>query len=96
MSEQAIIRGITRPQINTQAIRVNIHIIILQYIINCIEKSLISKIIILIGVAPNIREWFTAIDQSGNGRVSALELQAALTNSDWSRFSMETCTLMIS
>ncbi|CAD5118626.1 DgyrCDS7314 [Dimorphilus gyrociliatus] len=47
------------------------------------------------GVTQNIREWFTAIDQSGNGRVSALELQAALTNSDWSRFSMETCILMI-
>lgn len=82
-------------RINIKAIKVNIYMIILQ--LQKIRKwCIIPKIIVSIGIAPNIREWFTAIDQSGNGRVSALELQAALTNSDWSRFSMETCTLMIS
>ena len=39
--------------------------------------------------------WFVAIDASGSGTISATELQAALTNADWSPFNDETCQLMI-
>lgn len=39
--------------------------------------------------------WFQALDADGTGELSASELQAALTNSDWSPFDEETCTMMI-
>ncbi|XP_022258374.1 programmed cell death protein 6-like isoform X2 [Limulus polyphemus] len=42
-----------------------------------------------------IWEWFKAVDQEGNGSISASELQRALMNGNWSPFNEETCRLMI-
>ena len=47
------------------------------------------------GVDPNLYSWFVAVDADGSGQISAKELQAALTNGNWSNFNPETCRLMI-
>jgi len=36
-----------------------------------------------------------AVDADRSGRISALELQQALVNGNWSHFNPETCRLMI-
>lgn len=46
-------------------------------------------------VDPNVLAWFQAVDADRSGRISALELQQALTNNDWTRFSLQTCYGMI-
>ncbi|XP_076310820.1 peflin-like [Tachypleus tridentatus] len=43
----------------------------------------------------HIWEWFKAVDQEGNGSISASELQQALMNGNWSSFNEETCRLMV-
>ncbi|KAJ2082056.1 hypothetical protein H4R24_001854, partial [Coemansia sp. RSA 988] len=50
--------------------------------------------------APNIdfqqlQYWFRAVDRDGSGQLDPGELQQALVNGDWSRFSMDTVRLMI-
>jgi len=47
------------------------------------------------GVDPTIWGWFQAVDGDRSGRISAVELQQALTNNNWSHFNAETCRLMI-
>ncbi|XP_019618811.1 PREDICTED: peflin-like [Branchiostoma belcheri] len=47
------------------------------------------------GVDPNVYQWFIAVDRDRSGKISATELQQALTNSNWSHFNDETCRLMI-
>ncbi|CAH1772336.1 unnamed protein product, partial [Owenia fusiformis] len=47
------------------------------------------------GVDPNLYNWFQAVDQDRSGRITATELQQALTNANWSHFNPETCRLMI-
>lgn len=47
------------------------------------------------GMDQEVLGWFQALDADGTGELSASELQAALTNSDWSPFDEETCTMMI-
>nr|XP_039256992.1 peflin-like isoform X1 [Styela clava] len=46
-------------------------------------------------VDPAVLAWFQAVDADRSGRISALELQQALTNNDWTRFSIATCYGMI-
>lgn len=47
------------------------------------------------GVDPNVLAWFQAVDLDRSGQISATELQQALTNNDWSSFSIKTCYKMI-
>ncbi|GAB6029703.1 peflin or Penta-EF hand domain-containing protein 1 [Chamberlinius hualienensis] len=39
--------------------------------------------------------WFKSVDIDRSGRITASELQQALTNADWSTFSLSTCKLLI-
>ena len=43
-----------------------------------------------------VRGWFMSVDQDRSGQISALELQQALVNGNFSKFSEETCKMMIS
>ncbi|KAI8325030.1 EF-hand [Martensiomyces pterosporus] len=43
-----------------------------------------------------LQYWFRAVDTDGSGQLDASELQQALINGDWSRFSIDTVRLMIS
>ncbi len=47
------------------------------------------------GVSPDVYTWFVAVDTDKSGQITATELQAALTNGNWSNFNAETCRLMI-
>lgn len=47
------------------------------------------------GVDPALMQWFQAVDTDRSGRINALELQQAMTNSNWSHFNAETCRLMV-
>ena len=47
------------------------------------------------GVDPTIYSWFQAVDADKSGQITAIELQQALTNGNWSHFNPETCRLMI-
>ena len=47
------------------------------------------------GVDPSVYGWFLAVDADNSGQITAMELQQALTNSNWSHFNAETCRLMI-
>ncbi|XP_060563420.1 peflin-like [Ruditapes philippinarum] len=46
-------------------------------------------------IDPQIQQWFMSVDADRSGRISALELQQALVNGNWSHFNPETCRLMI-
>lgn len=46
-------------------------------------------------IDPQVQQWFMAVDADRSGRISALELQQALVNGNWSHFNPETCRLMI-
>ncbi len=48
-----------------------------------------------ITVSPEVMQWFHAVDTDRTGKISAIELQQALTNANWSHFNAETCRLMI-
>ena len=48
-----------------------------------------------VSVNPEVMAWFHAVDTDRTGKISALELQQALTNANWSHFNAETCRLMI-
>ncbi|EDV22565.1 uncharacterized protein TRIADDRAFT_28496 [Trichoplax adhaerens] len=39
--------------------------------------------------------WFQAVDRDKTGKITVTELQAALTNANWTSFNAETCRLMI-
>ena len=47
------------------------------------------------GVDPTIYSWFVTVDTDKSGAITAMELQQALTNGNWSHFNSETCRLMI-
>ncbi|XP_002737487.1 programmed cell death protein 6-like [Saccoglossus kowalevskii] len=47
------------------------------------------------GIDPSVWQWFCAVDADRSGKITALELQQALTNNDWSHFNAETCRLMV-
>ena len=44
----------------------------------------------------DLHSWFRSVDRDGSGQISALELQAALINGNMTKFSEETCKMMIS
>ena len=48
------------------------------------------------GPQDQIRQWFMAVDADRSGQISATELQRALVNGNMSRFSEETCRMLIS
>ena len=47
------------------------------------------------GVDPTVYSWFVAVDADHSGQITAVELQQALTNGNWSHFNPEACRLMI-
>lgn len=47
------------------------------------------------GVAPEIMQWFSAVDRDRSGHISAQELQGALVNAQGKNFSDTACRLMI-
>jgi len=48
------------------------------------------------GQGNDIRSWFMSVDRDRSGQIDALELQQALINGNMSKFSEETCKMMIS
>nr|CAB3264772.1 peflin-like [Phallusia mammillata] len=46
-------------------------------------------------IPPAVVQWFRSVDVDGTGTISAIELQQALTNNDWSHFQLNTCYQMI-
>lgn len=46
-------------------------------------------------VNPEVQQWFSAVDRDGSGRISAMELKAALANGQGGTFSDTACKLMI-
>ena len=44
---------------------------------------------------PEVYSWFVTVDADRSGAITAIELQQALQNSNWSNFNAETCRLMI-
>ena len=48
------------------------------------------------GPQDQIRQWFMAVDADRSGQICATELQRALVNGNMSRFSEETCRMLIS
>lgn len=44
---------------------------------------------------PSVYSWFVSVDTDRSGQITAMELQSALTNGNWSHFNPETCRLMI-
>lgn len=48
------------------------------------------------GIPPNVLAWFQSVDRDRSGNITADELQQALTNNDWSHFSLGTCIKMVS
>ncbi|XP_042856848.1 peflin-like [Penaeus japonicus] len=47
------------------------------------------------GMDPNVVSWFRAVDQDNSGQINAHELGQALQNGSWSKFSDESCKMMI-
>lgn len=47
------------------------------------------------GMDPNVVSWFRAVDQDNSGHINAVELSQALQNGSWSKFSEESCKMMI-
>ena len=43
-----------------------------------------------------LRNWFMSVDRDRSGQIDALELQQALINGNFTKFSEETCKMMIS
>ncbi|CAB4067541.1 unnamed protein product [Lepeophtheirus salmonis] len=43
-----------------------------------------------------IESWFRAVDTDNSGQIDAAELKKALVNGNWTNFSEEACTIMIS
>lgn len=46
-------------------------------------------------IDPQVQQWFMTVDVDKSGRITAIELQQALVNANWSHFNPETCRLMI-
>ena len=46
-------------------------------------------------VSPEVQQWFVAVDRDGSGRITAMELKAALANGQGGTFSDTACKLMI-
>ena len=48
------------------------------------------------GGQDEVRAWFTSVDRDRSGQICPLELQQALVNGNMSKFSEDTCKMMIS
>lgn len=46
-------------------------------------------------VSPEVEQWFAAVDRDRSGKISAVELKAALANGQGGTFSDTACKLMI-
>jgi len=46
-------------------------------------------------IAPDVRQWFDAVDQDRSGKISANELQGALVNGQGKNFNLQVCQLMV-
>ncbi|KAF7989974.1 hypothetical protein HCN44_008648 [Aphidius gifuensis] len=46
-------------------------------------------------VSPEVQQWFSAVDSDRSGKISSLELKAALANGQGGTFSDTACKLMI-
>lgn len=46
-------------------------------------------------IDPQVQQWFMSVDLDRSGRITAMELQQALVNANWSHFNPESCRLMI-
>ncbi|KIJ51239.1 hypothetical protein M422DRAFT_203284 [Sphaerobolus stellatus SS14] len=47
------------------------------------------------GADPQLWNWFTAVDEDRSGAITAVELQHALVNGDWSPFDLDTVKLLM-
>ena len=47
------------------------------------------------GVDPTLWQVFKVVDTNNSNSITALELQQALTNNNWTQFNSETCRLLI-
>ncbi|KAH9442786.1 hypothetical protein Pst134EA_031454, partial [Puccinia striiformis f. sp. tritici] len=45
-------------------------------------------------IDPQLRGWFTAVDSDNSGNITALELQQALVNGDWTAFDLDTVKML--
>ena len=48
------------------------------------------------GGQDEVRAWFSSVDRDRSGQICPLELQQALVNGNMSKFSEDTCKMMIS
>ncbi|KAF9235278.1 hypothetical protein BU15DRAFT_78197 [Melanogaster broomeanus] len=48
------------------------------------------------GADPQLWSWFVAVDHDGSGAITAVELERALINGDWSPFDLDTVKLLMS
>ncbi|MBW0491429.1 hypothetical protein O181_031144 [Austropuccinia psidii MF-1] len=48
-----------------------------------------------IRIDPQLRQWFGAVDRDNSGNISAIELQQALVNGDWSPFDLDTVKMLM-
>ncbi|RVE54874.1 hypothetical protein evm_000641 [Chilo suppressalis] len=46
-------------------------------------------------IAPQVQQWFRAVDKDQSGQISAIELKSALVNAQGKTFSETACNLMI-
>ncbi|KAF8652615.1 hypothetical protein AX16_004304 [Volvariella volvacea WC 439] len=47
------------------------------------------------GADPQLWQWFCNVDHDRSGAITAVELQQALVNGDWSRFDLDTVKLLM-
>ncbi|KAF5322497.1 hypothetical protein D9619_002197 [Psilocybe cf. subviscida] len=48
------------------------------------------------GADPQLWQWFTTVDHDGSGAITAVELERALTNGDWTPFDLDTVKMLMS
>ncbi|KAF9222437.1 EF-hand [Gyrodon lividus] len=48
------------------------------------------------GGDPQLWAWFVAVDHDGSGAITAVELERALINGDWTAFDLDTVKLLMS
>ncbi|OAV99061.1 hypothetical protein PTTG_02401 [Puccinia triticina 1-1 BBBD Race 1] len=46
-------------------------------------------------IDPQLRQWFAAVDSDNSGNITALELQQALVNGDWTAFDLDTVKMLM-
>ncbi|PLW10162.1 hypothetical protein PCANC_14928 [Puccinia coronata f. sp. avenae] len=48
-----------------------------------------------IRIDPQLRQWFAAVDSDNSGNITAVELQQALVNGDWTPFDLDTVKMLM-